>query len=193
MNRTSQYPIQPLILSRWSSRCMNGEPISNEELHSLFEAARWAPSAYNNQPWRFLYAKKGTPYWDQFFNFLVEFNQSWCHQAAVLGLICSKTTFDKNHKPSRTHAFDTGAAWENFSLEGTARGLVVHGMEGFDYEKASALLPKDFEVQAMFALGRPGKKESLPKELLEREKPSDRKPIHEFAFEGHFPPYSDPI
>ncbi len=182
--RKPDYPIHPLILNRWSPRAMNGEPLSDAELMPLFEAARWAPSSYNGQPWRILYAKRETQYWDRLFNLLVDANKQWCVKAAALGLIFSRTTFERNNKPSHTHTFDTGAAWENLCLEGTSRGLVVHGMEGFDYEKARLLIPSDHEVHAMCAIGKKAPKSSLPQDLQSREAPSPRKKIFEFVFEG---------
>lgn len=187
--RKSDFPIQELILNRWSPRAMSDEPVSDEELHSLFEAARWAPSCYNDQPWRFLYAKKGTAHWDLFFDLLVEFNQSWCHSASFLGLSCARKTFEKNNTPSQTFAYDTGAAWENMCLEGASRGIVVHGMGGFDYLKAKSVLniPDDYEVLAMFAVGKWAPKEKLSPPLQNREAPGARKKISEFAFEGAFP------
>jgi len=163
---------------------MTGESLSDEELMPLFEAARWAPSSYNGQPWRFLYVKRETPHWDTLFHLLVEGNQAWCAKAAVLGLIFSRKTFEHNNKPSKTHTFDTGAAWENLALEGTSRGLVVHGMEGFSYDKALALLPEGYEVNAMFAVGKKAAKSTLSPELQTREVPSPRKKISEFVFEG---------
>ena len=186
--RSSDYPIHPLILNRWSPRAMTGEKISGEELMSLFEAARWAPSSYNNQPWRFLYAKRETPHWAKFFDLLVPFNQGWCKQAAVLGVIVSEKIFEKTKKPSTTHSLDAGAAWENLALEGTHRHLVVHGMEGFDYQKARKVLkvPDEYEVLAMFAVGKKGPKESLAPELQKKEVPSTRKKVAEIAFEGGF-------
>jgi nitroreductase len=167
---------------------MSGEAISNAVLFYLFEAARWAPSASNNQPWRFLYAKRDTPHWPTFFDLLVDFNKQWCAQAAVLGVIAAHTLFERNKKPSVTHGFDTGAAWENFALEGNSRDLVVHGMEGFDYQKAKEALnvPDEFAVLAMFAVGKKAPKENLPVDLQKREVPSTRKKISEFAFEGAF-------
>lgn len=182
-NRISDYPINPLILNRWSPRSMTGEELSNEEIFPLFEAARWAPSSYNNQPWRFLYVKRNTPRWNVLFDLLIDFNKKWCANAAVLGLIYSKLDFEKNNKPSITHALDTGAAWENICLEGTSRGLVVHGMQGFDYGKAKELIPAGHEVHAMFAVGKRDAKEKLPPDLQEKELPSQRKKITEFAFE----------
>lgn len=165
---------------------MSGESVTDEELMPLFEAARWAPSSYNHQPWRFIYGKRDTPHFEKFMDLLVEFNQSWCEKAAVLGLIISMKVFEKNRKPAITHSFDSGAAWENLALEGTSRGLVVHGMQGFDYEKARANfeVPEEFEVQAMFAIGKHAPKETLPEELQKKESPSSRKPVAEIAFEG---------
>jgi nitroreductase len=191
-SRKSDYPIHPLLLNRWSPRSMTGESLSDAELFSLFEAARWAPSSYNAQPWRFLYAKRETSYWNQFFNLLVEFNQKWCLKAAVLGIILARKTFEKTNKPSATHALDTGAAWQNLCLEGTHRGLVVHGMEGFNYAEAQHLVPKDFEVLAMFAVGKRAPKENLPPELQQKEMPSQRKKISEFIFEGEMKKSSTP-
>ncbi|MBI3508482.1 MAG: nitroreductase family protein [Chlamydiia bacterium] len=187
-HRKSDYPIQPLILNRWSPRAMSGEGLSDAEIFSLFEAARWAPSSYNAQPWRFLYAKKDTPHWKTFFDLLGEFNQSWCDKAALLGVSLARKTFEKNNKPSPTHAYDAGAAWENICLEGTSRGFVVHGMEGFDYQKArsSLKIPLEYEILAMFAIGKKAPKESLSPDLQKREVPSERKKVAEFAFEGHF-------
>lgn len=184
--READFPIQPLILNRWSPRAMSGEPISSEEIMALFEAARWAPSSYNNQPWRFVYAKRETPYWPKFFDLLIDFNKGWCQNAALLGLIASEKIFEKTKKPSVTHGLDTGAAWQNLSLEGNARNLVVHGMQGFDYEKAKTTLniPDVFEVLAMFAVGKKAPIEALSEDLQKKEIPSSRKKISEFAFEG---------
>ncbi len=186
--RKPTYPIQPLILHRWSPRAMSGESLSDEELMPLFEAARWAPSSYNGQPWRFLYAKRDTPHWKTFFNLLVEFNQSWCKNAAVLVVVIARKTFEYNNKPCITHQYDTGAAWENLALEGSARGLVVHGMEGFDYKKAQKDLkiPDAYAVLAMAAIGKPAAKENLPENLAKMEVPSDRKPLKEMIMEGEF-------
>lgn len=186
--RKSQYPISEIFLKRWSPRAMSGEPIDDVTLMSLFEAARWAQSSYNGQPWRFVYAKRGTPAWKPLFDLMVPFNQGWTEKAAVLVVVCSRKTFAYNNKPSRTHSFDTGAACENMALQGSMMGLVVHGMEGFDYDKAAKELniPQEYAVEAMFAIGKPGKVSDLPKELQEREQPSDRNPLEKFVFEGTF-------
>lgn len=188
MSRTPTYPIQSSILNRWSPRAFSGESLTDAEIMPLFEAARWAPSSYNNQPWRFIYAKRDTEHWQVLFNLMVEFNQGWAKNAAALVVVISKRTFDHNGEPSRTHAFDTGAAWENLALEASARGLIAHGMEGFDYEAARVQLniPDDHEVHAMVAIGRPGEKQNLPLDLQEKEVMSDRRPFTEIVMEGKF-------
>lgn len=185
-NRTSEYPILDVILNRWSPRAMSGKKISHDELSQLFEAARWAPSSYNNQPWHFIYAHRETPAWNTLFNLMVPFNQSWAKHAGVLLVAFSKNNFDHNNALSRTHSFDTGGACQALALQGEAMGLIVHGMEGFDYDQAKKELniPDDYTVEAMFAIGRPGRKDDLPKELQEREIPSGRKLIEAFTFEG---------
>jgi nitroreductase len=154
----------------------------------MFEAARWAMSSMNNQPWRFLYAFRDSPQWDTFFGLLTPNNQAWCKNAAALIVVVSKKTFDHSGKPSRTHSYDTGAAWYSFALQGTMLGLVVHGMQGFDYDKAALELgvTDEYQVEAMAAVGRPGIKEDLPPALQERESPSQRKRVAEFAIEGGF-------
>jgi nitroreductase len=187
-NRKSKYKINPLILSRWSPRSMTGEEITDDELMSLFEAARWAPSSYNNQPWRFIYAKRGTPEWKTIYDLMVKFNQEWTQNAAVLVVVISKNTFDHNGKPAITHSYDTGAAWMSLALQGHDLGLVVHGMQGFDYDKAKKDLkiPDDYTVEAMIAIGKLAPPDKLPKEIAEKEVPSDRRPLEEIVMKGLF-------
>lgn len=184
----ASYPVDEMFLDRWSPRALSGEGVTDEELMTLFEAARWAPSSYNNQPWRILYARRDTEQWPAFFNLLVEGNQAWAKDAAALLLFVSKETFDFNGKPYPTHSFDTGAAWENLALQATLLGLVTHGMQGFDYERARAELniPEGFRVEAMIAVGHPGDPAQLPEKLREREAPSGRKSLSEITCEGTF-------
>jgi len=186
--RKAEHPIDPLFLRRWSSRAMNGKKIEKEKLLSLFEAARWAPSSYNGQPWRYLYALRETPFFAALFNLLVEFNQSWCKNAAALALIISRKTFEKNDKPSVTHSFDTGSSFTNLCLQGSLMDLVVHGMQGFNYEEARKVgkIPDHYQVEAMVAIGNPGKKEDLPEEIQAKEIFSSRKPLAEIICEGSF-------
>lgn len=180
------YPISEIILNRWSPRAMSGEPITQTQLMTLFEAARWAPSSYNNQPWRFLYAMRDSHYWELYFNLLVEANQQWAKNAGALVVTISRNNFEYDDKPSRTHTFDTGAAWENLALQGSIMKLVVHGMEGFDYDRAKSELqiPVDYTVEMMFAVGHPADKSVLPPDMQKNEKMSDRKPLSEIVIEG---------
>lgn len=186
--RKSDYEIERIFLDRWSPRAMSGEEISDEELMRMFEAARWAPSSFNEQPWRFIYGKKGSESFDKLFDLLVEGNKSWNEKAGVLVCILSKKTFTQNGKPHASAQFSTGSAFENLALQGASMGLVVHGMGGFDREKAREVLkvPEDYDVLVMFSIGRPGDKETLVESLKEVEKPSGRKKVEEFAFDGEF-------
>ena len=186
--RKADHSIDKLFLDRWSPRAMSGEAISDADLRVLFEAARWAPSSYNSQPWRMLYARRDTPQWPLLFDLMVEFNQSWTKNAAALVLFVSRETFEHNGKPAPTHSFDCGAAWMSLALQGELKGCVVHGMQGFDYDRAKTALgiPDGYRVEAMAAIGKPAPKESLPKEMQAREVPSDRKPLAEILCEGKF-------
>lgn len=186
--RHTDHPVDTIFLNRWSPRAMSGEEISPDELLVLFEAARWAPSSYNNQPWRILYARRSSEQWPLFFDLLVDTNKAWCRNAAALLVFVSKTTFDHNGQPCRTHAYDCGAAWENLALQGFMKGYVVHGMQGFDYEAARTVLniPEGFQVEAMAAVGRPGAAAVLPEELQKREAPNDRRKLEQTVCEGPF-------
>ena len=185
--RKADHPIDKIFLDRWSPRAMSGEEIPEADLVALFEAARWAPSSNNNQPWRILYARRSSEHWPLFFNLLTDSNKVWNKNSAALLAFISKNTFD-NGQPSRTHSYDTGAAWENLALQGNLKGYVVHGMQGFDYELArtSLNIPDGFTVEAMAAIGRPGIKEDLPDYLQKRESPSDRRKLSETICEGTF-------
>src|SRR5215211_1318470 len=180
-HRKPDYPVEKLFVARWSPRAMTGEPLTQLEINTLFEAARWAPSTYNEQEWRFLYARRDTPHWQTFFDLLVEGNQAWCKRAAVLVVVLARKTFTRNNKPNSVHIFDVGSAWENIALQATVMGLVAHGMAGFDFEKARSSLqvPEHFAVAAMFALGRPGSLEDLPADYREDEVPTGRRPVRQ--------------
>ena len=166
---------------------MSGESLSREEILSLFEGARWAPSFYNEQPWRFLYATRESEHWQCFFDLMVEGNQRWAANAAMLVVVVSRETTGGGD-PYPTHSYDTGAAWHGLALQGTKLGLVVHGMAGFDYEAArrELAIPDGYRVEAMIAVGRPGWVEDLHERFRPREQPSDRLPVDDFAFEGPF-------
>jgi nitroreductase len=193
--RNTDYPIEDIFLNRYSPRAFSGEPITKEKLMTLFEATRWAPSASNLQPWRFIYAMRGTPEFDVLFSLLIDFNKDWCKNASVLIVTVSNNLTFKGGL-SVSHSFDTGAAWQNFALQASTMNLVAHGMSGLDYKiaKEKLCVPDDHTVEMMIAVGKHGKIEDLPERLQEREKPSDRKKIEEFIFEGKFgecPPLKD--
>lgn len=188
MPRKAMYPINDMFINRWSPRAMSGKDISHEQLMSLFEAARWAPSSFNGQPWRFIYAHRNTPQWDALYNLMVLANQEWTKNAAVLMVVVSRNSFEYNNKPSRTHSFDAGSAWMSLALQASMMNLVAHGMEGFDYDKARKDLhiPDEYTVEAMIAIGYPGALDVLSPELQKKEVLSDRKKVEEFIFEGIF-------
>jgi nitroreductase len=187
-HRTPDHPIEPLLVRRWSPRALSAAPITDEEMLTLFEAARWAPSTYNEQEWRFVYARRETAAWPLLFGLLEPTNQSWCARAGMLVVVVGHRVFQRSGKPNHVHLFDCGSAFENTALQGTAMGLVVHGMQGFDYERARTTLhvPEDWSVVAMFAVGRPGDPTALPEALRAREVPSGRKPVGELISEGTF-------
>lgn len=186
--RTATHPIEPIFIDRWSARAMSGAPLTPEELMPLFEAARWAPSAHNFQPWRMLYALRDTPHWDTFFNLLKPGNQIWAHRGGALVMFIARHTYDTG-KPCGTHSYDTGAAWQNFALQAAHDGFAIHGLEGFDYERAriDLAIPEAFKIEAMAVIGHHGDKDELSEKLQERERPSDRRPLEETVCEG---PYS---
>jgi nitroreductase len=190
--RVADYPIDPQFTERWSPRAFTGESISQETLLSFFEAARWAPSAYNSQPWRFLYARRDTPNWTRYLSLLVEFNQSWAQHASALVIVISKTTFTApgatEESPALWHTFDTGSAWAQLALQASLSGWHTHGMAGFDKERTRQELniPEGYEVHAAIAIGKLGDKSTLPEYLQGREVPSPRRPVAELAAEGDF-------
>jgi nitroreductase len=186
--RTPEYMINDVIVNRWSSRSFTPSEISDKELFSLFESARWAPSSSNSQPWRFIYAKRDSKNWNGLFNLLIDFNKQWCVDASALVVILSRKNFEHNGQPSITHQFDAGAAWENLAIQAVSQGLVAHAMAGFDYEKArkDLAVPDDYDVMAMIAIGKRGPKEKLSAELQSREVPNTRKPLSDIVMEGKF-------
>jgi nitroreductase len=185
--RETEYPINDIFLKRYSPRAMSGEAVSKEELMTLCEAARWAPSSMNFQPWRFIYAMRDTPEFEMFLSFLFEGNRTWNVKASALVVVLSKNTRDDGSK-SVTHSFDTGSAWENLALQATDMNLVTHGMGGIDYNiiKEKLSIPDEYSVEMMFSVGKHGKIEDLPEKMQEREKPNNRKSLEEIVSEGKF-------
>jgi nitroreductase len=191
--RVAQYPVLPLILDRWSTRAFDpSAEVQAEELSALFEASRWAPSAFNVQPWRFVYALRGRKGWASMLDLLIPFNRSWAASAGALVFACSETDVaDKvtgARVPSYSHSFDAGAAWAMFALQAHSMGLSTHAMTGFDAEAAQRVLrlPSNVRPEAVVAVGRPGSPSSLPSGLRERDVPSDRRKIGSFCFEATF-------
>jgi nitroreductase len=181
----TEYPINELLRERWSPRAFADKSISSSDLRSLFEAARWAPSSSNEQPWAFIVATR-----DDRENFskaiqpLVEFNAKWAKHANVLGFAISELAFAKNNTPNRNAHYDTGAAMSQLTTEATSRGLLVHQMAGFDPDTAREVfeIPSGWEAIAAFAIGYPGDPASLPQPYRDRETaPRVRKPIREFV------------
>jgi len=181
-NRTSEYPINEIILNRWSPRAMTGELIDDDTLMSFFEAARWAPSSMNNQLVRFVYAKHDTEHFNKFMSVLVEFNQKWCTNAAVLVMIISRKNSYHKNMPQPSYSLEAGACMQNLMLEASSKGYVAHGMTGMDKETALKLLglTDEWQVDVMIALGVFDKAKS--KEM--NEEISGRKPLSQLAFEG---------
>ena len=187
--RLAEYPIGHEFLDRWSPRALTGQDIPQEDLMALFEAARWAPSNANSQPWRFLYARRTQPAWPLFRDLLDAGNHKWADKASALIVVVSAETNEASGKPLYTHSYDTGAAWMSLALEGSHKGLAVHGMDGFDHEKArrDLRIPEGFRVEAMAAVGYPDSPDVLPDDLRKREKPSLRKRLDQFVFAGGWP------
>jgi hypothetical protein len=175
-HRKSDYPVEKLFVARWSPRAMTGEPLTETEINTLFEAGRWAPSTYNEQEWRFLYASRDTPQWQTFFDLLVEGKKAWCRNAAMLVVIVPvKSSIERQAQPGAL--VDVSRRLKTSRLQGTAMSLVVHGMQGFRLRQSpfGAESARRYAVASMFAASRP-KPISLPEGLRDREKPSDRKP-----------------
>lgn len=192
--READHAIDPLFLERWSPRAFDGSDIPDADLMAMFEAARWAPSAFNSQPWRFCYAKRGDEHWDRFLSLLIPWNQGWAHSASVLIYILSDSlpfTDKETGAPasSHTHSFDAGAAWACLALQATKMGYHAHGMSGIQMElaRASLQVPERYRIEAACAIGRIGDPASLDEKLRAREVPSGRKPAGDFVFHGNFP------
>ncbi|GIQ63216.1 oxidoreductase [Paenibacillus cisolokensis] len=180
--RHPEQPISPLFVNRWSSRAFDSRPVDREDLLAVLEAARWAPSSLNDQPWRFLIAETKEQL-EKFYSFIAPGNLTWCTKAPVLLLVMSKTT-RADGQPNRAHVFDTGAAWGYLALEAARRGLITRAMGGFDAAKARETLglPDDLEPRIVVALGHKGNPADLPEQLQEREKPTSRLTVDELIW-----------
>ena len=193
-NRMADYPVNALFLDRWSPRAFDGQALPRDDLMTILEAARWAPSSYNSQPWRFLYALKDGPHWEQFLGFLGEGNRLWCKNAGALLVLVSKSTMQvpgqEGEVPSHSHSHDAGCAWGYLALQAMMMGYYAHGMVGFDMDQAfrDLSVPAGYRVEQMIAIGRRGDPASLPEPVRAREQPNARRPLAESVMEGGFPP-----
>lgn len=190
--RRPDHHIDPLFIERWSPRAFTGEAVPEAELLRMFEAARWAPSSYNSQPWRFLYALRDTAHWQVFFDLLVPGNQKWVKDTGAIVILVSSTQMKIGDelKPSWSHSLDAGAASANFQLQAIRQGWHAHGMTGFDRERAVSALnvPADHRVEAAYGVGRAVPRSELTAEQLPKETPNGRRPITDFVHAGGFKP-----
>ncbi|MGC8559393.1 MAG: nitroreductase family protein [Phycisphaerae bacterium] len=181
ITREPEFPVDRLFLDRWSPRAFAPDPIPHATLMTLFEAARWAPSCFNDQPWYFVYAAEPSGL-AKIRSILVEKNRIWADRAPVLALVCSHKQFKHNNQPNRWAPFDAGAAWMSLALQASMLGLCAHAMAGFDLDAAYTTLdlPREkFDIHAAVAIGRRGDSKLLPEELAAREGPTSRKPLAE--------------
>lgn len=185
--RTPDYPIDAQFVERWSPRAFADRPVTEEQVLTVLEAARWAPSASNLQPWRFFYGVRGSAEFDTLLSLLVPFNEGWAKNAGALIFVTSVTSFDGSRQ-NITHSFDAGSAFMSLSLQAHSMGLIAHGMAGVDFEKAPLVLrlPDNLKLNAAVAIGYRGDPATLPEALQKREAPSPRLPLTELAFKGHF-------
>ncbi|WP_025870692.1 nitroreductase family protein [Methylobacillus glycogenes] len=187
---TTRVAIDETIAQRWSGRAYDAsKSVTADQTIALLEAARWAPSCYGDQPWRFIVwdSNKDKAAWQKAFDTLVEFNQGWVKNAPLLFLIAADTKFNHNGKPNRWAAYDTGAAAENICLQATALGLMAHQMAGFDADKLRAAfeIPEQIEIIAMISVGHPADPDTLDAETRERETAArSRRELGELFFDG---------
>jgi nitroreductase len=188
MARKAAHPVEPLFLDRWSPRSFTGEPVPDTVLLSAFEAARWAPSASNAQPWRFLVARHGDAYWEEFVALLAPRNALWASQASALILILSALRLERRGEivANTSHSFDAGAAWTNFAHQALLLGWHTHGIGGFDRQAARERLaiPENVAIEAMVAIGRLASLDTLHPEFHATESPNGRRPLDETVFAG---------
>src|ERR1700691_6340781 len=189
-HRNGEYPVHSLLTERRSPRAFSSRTVAPETLGSLLEAARWAPSCMNEQPWSFIVAtKQNQPDFDRLLHCLVEFNVRWAKHAPVLVLSIARLTFASNGAPNRHALHDVGQAIAHLTFQATASGLAVHQMAGFDVEKAryEFSIPPNHEPVAVAAVGYPGSAASLPERLREKELAArKRKSLKDFVFEGEW-------
>lgn len=188
--RVAGYPVDAQFPGRWSPRAFTEATVAEAEVLTLIEAARWAPSASNLQPWRFVWALRGDAAFARIAESLVPFNKAWAEKAAALIVVASKTTVLKEEAEvaNSFHAFDAGAAWGHLALQAHLQGLVAHAMGGFDHAKTAeaVALPANHALHAVVAVGHRGDAASLPEALRAREVPSPRLSLTEISARGSF-------
>lgn len=186
----TDHPIHELLAERWSPRAFLDRPVEEHKLLSLLEAARWAPSSYNEQPWRFLIARKSdTAEFEKMLDCLVEGNQAWAKGAPLLMLTLTSTKFSRNGRDNKACVHDIGLAIGNLTTQATAMGLVVHQMIGILPDKIREVynIPPDFDPVTGAAIGYLGDPETLPENFRDAEtKERTRKALREFVFQGKF-------
>ncbi len=186
--RVTEAAIDKLFINRWSPRALDPSPIPQETLRTLFEAARWSPSCFNEQPWLFMYADTPELH-TTYLEILAEGNRVWCKNAPVLAILFARRRFTHNNKPNSWAVFDCGAAWMSLTVQARLLGLYTHGMAGFSKESAYRLLgvpQEDYEAVCAIAIGRYGDPDTLPADLREREEPNGRNPLATVAQRGIF-------
>jgi nitroreductase len=191
--RKPDHPIDPIFTTRWSARSFTGETMPEEDLLSMLEAARWAHSSANRQPWRFTYALRGDANFDQYVHFLDDGNREWAHKAAAVVIVISarrtKPTDGSAPRNIGTHSLDTGCALQSFTLQASMMGYIAHPMAGIlpgKIREELGISDEDYEIEAGIAVGRQAPREELPERFREREKKSGRRPLSETAFRGAF-------
>ena len=196
MSRQPDHDVDALFIERWSPRSFTGEPLPDAVLFACLEAARWAPSAQNSQPWRFILSRHGDTAWPAFLEVLNPRNRLWAQRASALILLVSARHLvrDGQIAPNRSHSFDTGAAWAAFAHQALLLGWHTHGIGGFDRDAARTGfgVPDDFALETMFAIGVRADADALPEEFRAREAPNGRRPALASLREGHFDRHHTP-
>ena len=186
-NAETDCAIQPLLAERWSPYAFSDRVVPEEDLLAVLEAARWAPSSYNEQPWRYILARrKDAESFAKLLSCLVDGNQAWARYVPVLMIGVAMRNFARNAKPNKAAHHDLGLAAGNLCVEATARGLIVHQMIGIVPERVRELyhVPDDAEPLTGIAIGYPGEGENLTEALRERDRAArSRRPVAEFVFE----------
>ncbi len=192
--RHTEFETDPIFTSRWSPRVFDGTPIPENHIGSMLEAARWAPSAYNIQPWRFIYALRGDANWQTLLECLNPFNRSWAQTSSAIFILVSDTIMpgdgkDRPDMPAKCNSLDSGSAWVQLALQATSLGYHAHGMAGVEPEviRNELKVPERYKIEMAIAVGRRVPDAHLSEEQKAAETPSPRKAIREIAFRGVFP------